>query len=398
MDPMEDRFLVSEGGPTNPRRKFGLDGIFLTSCRPHLLLLPIILFALYAYNQSSSPATVSGSWVFRHHKGLGPHGHKKDCESKHFKKETMKLLMEFPFAGLLFHNKLSKYEASGVIRPQGSAEAIVVFDNAFSIARLDHSHMHNVSHPTAGPPRRPPHHASLLTWPGDTGEDSGFEFIAYNESAGVYIVGQESVTHDDEKERAVTYDVTFNDTSVIVGTRCVADFEFSHKNKGFEGAIVVTTTQGESLLIGLCEGNNCVGGDEGKEAGNGRLVVMKRVMRKEECRYATVDRVKLPTEVNFQDYSAITVWNETTVAIASQENAAVFIGELDLDGGVKVTEGKIIDFPRNDQCEIKYCNIEGVTFLDEKTIVAVSDSMKSGGKQHFRCREKDESVAIFQLP
>lgn len=398
MDPMEDRFLIAEEAHSNLHRKSAHGSYFPTPCRPHLMLIPILLFAFYAYNQISTPATVNSSWLFRHHKGFGPHGHKKDCESKHFKKETMKLLMEFPFAGLFFHNRLSKYEASDVIIPQGSTGAIVVFDNAYSIARLDHPHMYNASHSTTGPPRRPPHLASMLKWPGDTGEDSAFEFLAYNESSKVYIVGQESVTHDDKKERAVTYDVTFDDTSAIVGTRCVADFEFSHNNKGFEGAIVVTTKQGESLLVGLCEGNNCMGGSEGREAGNGRLVVMRRVMRGGECRYETVEIVKLPTEVNFQDYSAIAVWDETTVAIASQENAAVFIGTLDLDGGVRVTEGKIIDLPRNDECEIKYCNIEGVAFVDEKTIVAVSDSMKSKGKQHFRCREKDESLHIFQLP
>lgn len=330
-------------------------------------------------------------------KSTNPNGHNKDCSSKHFKNETLKTVMEFPFNGLFLQHGFSEFEASDVVMVQGSSEAFVVFDNVFSIARLRRPQSHRASNTIASSPVRPQAPSSLLKWSGDTSGKSGFECIAYNESAQVYLVVQESISHDDGSERAVTYDVTFNETTAVVGTRCVADFAFSHSNKGFEGAIIVTTKQGTSLLVGLCEGNYCVGGKKGRKAGNGRLVVMKRVMQDGSCIYETVDVVNLPPEVAFEDYSAIAIWDETTVAIASQQNSAIFIGKLDLDNGVKVTGERIVDFPRNDNCEIKYCNVEGIAFANENTIVSVSDSMKDDGRQDFRCREKDESIDVFQL-
>lgn len=356
-----------------------------------------VLLSLYAYNFPWDPTYSTKSRILWGPASGRAEGHNKDCLSKNFKKETLKVLMEFPFSGLFLHESPSKYEASDVIMTQDTSKVFVVFDNLFSIARLGRPHRPVTFNTSTTNSVRSNSVSSLLRWPGDPSGASDFEFIAYNESAKVYIVGQESVSHSDGSERAVTYDVTFNETSLTIGTRCVADFSFSHRNKGFEGAIVVTTKEGESLLVGLCEGNYCAGGRRGRRAGNGRLVVMKRVTRHGTCRYKTIDVVSLPRQAAFQDYSAITLWNETTVGIASQENSAIFLGKLDLDNGVKVTGDRIVDFPRNDHCEIKYCNVEGIAFANENTIVAVSDSMKSGGRQDFRCREKDESLAVFQM-
>lgn len=400
MEPRENTLLVPKNRLPHLRHKSENISHSVLSCRALWLLIPALLLALYLCNQISEPNTVLSPWLLvshKHHKHDEPHGHNKDCKSDHFKKETLKELMEFPFQGLFREDGISKYEASDVVMTKDTGEAIVVFDNVYSIGKIGHPHMHNASRQARMSSHGPSSLASLLKWSKQTTGDSMFEFITFNETAGAYIVGQEGVNHDDGKERAVTFDVTFSEGMTNVGTRCVADFEFSHSNTGFEGAIVVTTKKGESLLVGLCEGNYCSGGDKGRKAGNGRLVVMRRVDRKGECRYETVEIVKLPSEVDFEDYSAITLWKETTVAIASQQNSAMFIGEFELDDGVKVGKGRIVDFPRNDECEIKYCNIEGIAFIGEKSVLAVSDSMKSRGKQHFRCREKDESIALFQL-
>ncbi len=40
---------------------------------------------------------------------------------------------------------------------------------------------------------------------------------------------------------------------------------------------------------------------------------------------------------------------------------------------------KLYDFPKNENCETVYCNIEGVHWVDDYTIIAVSDKMKSKG-------------------
>ena len=39
-----------------------------------------------------------------------------------------------------------------------------------------------------------------------------------------------------------------------------------------------------------------------------------------------------------------------------------------------------------------------VSFVDDNLLVAVSDKMKSGGKQPFRCLQKDQSIHTFVLP
>jgi hypothetical protein len=60
--------------------------------------------------------------------------------------------------------------------------------------------------------------------------------------------------------------------------------------------------------------------------------------------------------------------------------------------------GSTFDFPKNDDCQTIYCNIEGIEWLNEQMVVAVSDKMKSKGKQDFRCFDKDQSVHVFVLP
>ena len=68
--------------------------------------------------------------------------------------------------------------------------------------------------------------------------------------------------------------------------------------------------------------------------------------------------------------------------------------------------GEVFDFPRESAtCEVQYCNIEGIHWVsgkkDEGTpqmLVAVSDKMKSKGRQSASCQEKDQSVHLFTLP
>ena len=71
------------------------------------------------------------------------------------------------------------------------------------------------------------------------------------------------------------------------------------------------------------------------------------------------------------------------------------------------SEGKVYDFPRSsDSCEVVYCNIEGIHWVstggtEEEapgTLVAVSDKMKSKGRQPYPCQDKDQSVHLFSLP
>ena len=115
------------------------------------------------------------------------------------------------------------------------------------------------------------------------------------------------------------------------------------------------------------------------------------------------------------------------IAVTSQENAQVWVGKL--EGGrdglfdpatafFHEEGGKVYDFPRNQNCEVQYCNIEGVYWVeggsaggdspgDDKeeegsdppqVLVAVSDKMKGKGKQPYTCLEKDQSFHLFAIP
>lgn len=174
--------------------------------------------------------------------------------------------------------------------------------------------------------------------------------------------------------------------------RCPTEFTFSSENKGFEGAVHVLH-EGESILIGLCEGNYCEGGAKGREEGNGRLVLMakREANESQPCVWETRSLLALPPTAAFADYSAIALLEtnstagpealgknsngsatgssgsqhrEFHLAVTSQESSQVWMGRLrtsnkkaDLSDW-SLTDGVVYNFPRNDECEIEYCNIE----------------------------------------
>ena len=122
-------------------------------------------------------------------------------------------------------------------------------------------------------------------------------------------------------------------------------------------------------VLGLCEGNHC-SSQTGKDVGHGKVIVMAR----EDdggptggCYWKTVRTIDLPMK-EFVDYSALAIHHRTkAVAITSQENAQVWVGELSTgsDGEfdpmtAEFSKGKVYDFPRAATCAVQYCNIEGI--------------------------------------
>lgn len=49
-------------------------------------------------------------------------------------------------------------------------------------------------------------------------------------------------------------------------------------------------------------------------------------------------------------------------------------------------------FPRDAHCNILYCNVEGVTWLDDERFIFASDASKS--VQGHECMDHDQSVVI----
>ncbi|KAJ1489877.1 hypothetical protein T484DRAFT_1614610, partial [Baffinella frigidus] len=106
-----------------------------------------------------------------------------------------------------------------------------------------------------------------------------------------------------------------------------------------------------------------------------------------ECIWKFVKELPLPKSAFFQDYADIALHKDgKTVAIVSQEEAAIWVGGLDTEKWEFVdTPGMIYHFPRSIDCE-------GVTFLDGNRILTTSDAAKSS--QSYNCVEKAQSVQV----
>lgn len=368
-------------------------GLMFAKFRPWLLISAIVfVFLAFTYRANVWQSEIT---AYIRSGTKAPNGHDTDCKSKKFRKETLKLLRERPLADMYGTDKVQRFEASDITGNPKNSHLYLVLDNSFMLGRLDSSLLTYPSH------QESLDHYQLLEWPVATGDiQSGFEFIAYNASADTYIIGEEAKANRHGTHHARMFEATFTLNKTIVHQDCRSEFEFTSSNKGFEGAQVIEIG-GVSYLLGLCEGNYCKGKSRGRESGNGRMVLMVKD-DSDACVYRTVEVINLPAEANFEDYSALTIYDHptgTVLAIVSQVNSALYLADLTVGpDGIELKTRKTYDFPRNDKCEIKYCNVEGVYFLSPDVIITTSDLMKGNGKQPFRCHEKDESVHVFQIP
>jgi hypothetical protein len=99
--------------------------------------------------------------------------------------------------------------------------------------------------------------------------------------------------------------------------------------------------------------------------------------------------IEIPETAYFGDYSSIDMDANGRVILSSQEESQLWVGHMDgvqPDGLWDVLEMEftkddytLYDFPKNDNCETMYCNIEGVHWVNDYSIIAVSDKMKGKG-------------------
>ncbi len=169
------------------------------------------------------------------------------------------------------------------------------------------------------------------------------------------------------------------------------EYVFQHPNKGFEG-IACVIRGGQEYLLALCEGNKCRGGRRGRRPGGGRI----RVFHKRRGRWRHVGRIKLPKSLPFEDYAALAI-RGNRLAVVSQASALLWIGRLRRGAWKVLDDGLVFDLPRDRAGKTSYCNVEGLSWLSPRRLVAVSDRMKRG-EQAERCAAKDESIHILELP
>ena len=134
----------------------------------------------------------------------------------------------------------------------------------------------------------------------------------------------------------------------------------------------------------MCEGNLCTAAT----SGGGRIQAFKRT---KEGNWAWSHQLELPLTAEFEDYAGI-AYRNGRLAVVSQASARVWIAEIDARAHLLVDGSQAVyGFPKK-----SYCNVEGIAWLSEDTLVCVSDKKKS--RQPEKCASKDQSIHVFRLP
>ena len=96
--------------------------------------------------------------------------------------------------------------------------------------------------------------------------------------------------------------------------------------------LAIVMRNGTRYLLGLCEGNNCEGGDDGKDPGKGTILVLEfDTSTGLQGNWQVVDQILLPEDLPYQDYSGIDVYDNEFIVVVSQSESSMWIGRLDDD-------------------------------------------------------------------
>lgn len=284
--------------------------------------------------------------------------------------QRLELVREAKIIDILEGSLDPRLEASGVLAKDGLF--YVIFDNLPHIACIG---------PELG--RARDNHMIMQ----ERGHRRGFEDIAYDPQSGRFYVLIESLRRGRAKYMAAVqeYDASFR----YIGSSWL-DFPLDRPNKGLEGLTCVHR-EGQTYLLGLCEGNRCKGGAEGRIPGGGRIQVFRSGRRN----WDRVGKIRLPETVLFEDYSGIAVTGDR-IAVISQVSSALWLGCLSPDGWQVTGAGTTYALPRDADGNIVYGTAEGVSWIAPDHVVMVSDKAKP--EQDRRLRAKDQSIHVFRIP
>lgn len=276
------------------------------------------------------------------------------------------LEVEHQLKDLLGSNK--KLEASGVVKANGYF--YVVFDNFSKIAKI---------------PTKLDKGKKNFSWVNEKGGKHGFEDIAYDDKKKIFYTVVEAVKRKGYKNHfPKIYEFDSNFTLL---QKSWVEVPFGSKNKGLEGLEHIRR-DGKDYLFGLCEGNFCQG--KGGKGGGGRIKVLEKSGKK----WVEVATITLPLTLDFKDYASITL-DGNRMAVVSQENSELWIGNFQPETWPETGKGQIYSFPQHDGKTI-YGNVEGACWIGKNKLVVVSDKKKK--TQPKRYEDKDQSIHIFELP
>jgi len=277
--------------------------------------------------------------------------------------KTLELIREEKLFRLIpGRTKNSRLEASGIALVNDST-ALVVFDNLNQIARIDAS-------------LKPSPQNGI--WPAPS-LGAGFEDVAADTKLGSTFALVEAVEDFDGVLRGFVAEYDRNGR-LLQCTRLPG--AFAKANKGFEG-LGHARHQGREHLYALREAN--VRTAKGRR---GRIDVYVRTGR---APWKESHSIELPKEARFKDYSGL-AYRKHQVAVVSQESARLWVARLHAETHTLIPgSGAVYRFPHK-----HYGNVEGIDWLSEDTVIAVSDRKKTD--QPGKCRRTDQSIHVFRIP
>jgi hypothetical protein len=221
----------------------------------------------------------------------------------------------------------------------------------------------------------------------DHGRRAGFEDIARDAAAGRFY----ALVEARPDQRGFMAEVQEYDQDFAYLGSARLDFPLAGPNKGIEGLTCIRR-EATTYLLGLCEGNRCTDGEQGRRPGGGRIQVFQRGRR----RWDHVDTIRLPAALWFEDFSSLAVAGDR-LAVVSQASSALWVGRLARSGWELADPGGVWAFPPDAEGRTVYCNVEGVSWVAADRVVVVSDRAKRA-TQSARCRAKDQSIHVFTIP
>mmetsp|Transcript_22727 Transcript_22727/g.29016 ORF Transcript_22727/g.29016 Transcript_22727/m.29016 type:complete len:173 (-) Transcript_22727:44-562(-) len=157
---------------------------------------------------------------------------------------------------------------------------------------------------------------------------------------------------------------------------------------------------GTHYLLGLCEGNNCEGGNDGKDPGKGTILVLEYdTSAGLDGNWQVIDQILLPEDLPYQDYSGIDVYDNEFIVVVSQSESSLWVGRLDDDnwtirGGDN--GGFLFYFPIDSGGDKLFCEVEGVSWRSDNSVVITTD--KTDDDDASSCDDHSQSLAVFTLP
>lgn len=280
----------------------------------------------------------------------------------------VRVLDEFKFDDLVDHPETQRLEPSGVAAtPDGF---VVVFDNVRDALWLDAPLEFYAWEETSLDSLRADDEVD------DVRDLVGFEGVAYDAETGTVSLLVEALKNADGKRYPLVLEVAQDGETSHTWWKHKIDAS----NNGAEG-LTFLELDGVRYSVAICETGKCDGSQRG------------RMVLREDGSGPMVD-VDLPKGLEFGDYSGIAA-RGNRLAVISQESSRIWTGWITLTSeGWKTNTEKVWGLPKDDGRTV-YCSLEGVDWLDDSTLVAVSDQEKAD--QPSRCRHKAESIHFFSL-